>query len=74
VDERALVYLADKMLAGERILTLADRREAALKKYGQEEAARRNIAARFDTAAKIQTTVEKITGLSLNRILESSGK
>jgi len=74
VDERALVYLADKILAGERILTLADRREAALKKYGQEEAARRNIAARFDTAAKIQTTVEKITGLSLIKILESSGK
>jgi len=74
VDERAIVYLADKVLGGERFLTLAQRREAALAKYGQIEAARRNIAARFDTAAKVQSAVEKITGLSLDRILGSSGK
>ena len=74
VDERALVYLTDKILGGERVLTLAHRREAALKKYGQIKAARRNIEARFDKAEKIKAAVERITGLSLTKILGSSGK
>ena len=72
VDEKALVYLADKILGGERVLTLAHRREAALKKYGHEEAARLAIEARFDAAAKIQSMVEKITGLSLDSILKGN--
>ena len=74
VDERALVYLTDRIVEGERIVTLAERREAALLKYGQDETVRQNITARFDTAVKIQSAVEKITGLSFIRILGSSGK
>ena len=71
VDEMALVYLADKILGGERLLTLAERKEAALVKYGQEEAVRQNITARFNRAEKIQSAVEKITGRTLDSILRN---
>jgi len=74
VDERALVYLADRVVEGESVVTLAQRQAAALEKYGHDETVRQNIAVRFNTAAKIQAVVEKITGLPLTGILGSSGK
>ena len=72
VDERALVYLADRIVEGERVVTLAERREAALLKYGADETVRRNITARFDTAERIQSAVEKITGLSFKSLFHNS--
>jgi CTP:molybdopterin cytidylyltransferase MocA len=74
VDERALVYLADRVVEEESVVTLAQRQAGALAKYGHDETVRRNIEARFETAEKIQSAVEKTTGLSLIRILGSSGK
>jgi len=74
MDERALVYLADRVVEGESVVPLAQRQAAALSKYGHEADVRRSVEARFDTAMKIQSMVEKITGLSLIGILESSGK
>jgi len=74
VDERALVYLTDRIVEGERVVTLAERRETALLKYGQDETVRKNITARFDTAERIQSAVEKKAGMSLMQILGSSGK
>jgi hypothetical protein len=74
VDERALVYLADKVLTGERLLSLAERRESALAKYGHEESVRRSIDERFDAAEKIRAAVEKITGLSWAKILGGADK
>jgi len=69
VDERALVYLADRIVEEERIVTLAQRKAGALIKYGADETVRQNIEARFDAAAQIQVAVEKITGRSLDNIL-----
>lgn len=69
LDERALVYLADKVLTGTKFCALEERLEAALEKYGHEEAVRRNIHTRFDAAMKIRAAVEKITGMSLFKIL-----
>jgi CTP:molybdopterin cytidylyltransferase MocA len=69
VDERALLYLADKVLEGEKIVPLEKRRSAVLKKHGHNDEARRNIAARLDTAKVIQTTVEEMAGRDLPQIL-----
>lgn len=69
VDERALVYLADRVVAGESLVTLAQRQAAVLEKYGHDEAVRQNIAVRFDKAVKIQAAVEKVTGQALDNIL-----
>ena len=69
VDERALLYLADRVVEEESVVTLAQRQARALKRYGQYENVRRNIEARFNTAQKIQAAVEKITGLPLDNIL-----
>ena len=69
VDEKALLYLADRIVEEERIVTLAERKAGALRKYGADETVRQNIEARFEAAAKIQSAVEKITGRSLDNIL-----
>jgi CTP:molybdopterin cytidylyltransferase MocA len=69
VDERALVYLVDRVVEEESVVTLAQRQAGALEKYGHEETVCRNIEARFETAEKIQVVVEKITGRALDIIL-----
>jgi CTP:molybdopterin cytidylyltransferase MocA len=74
VDERALVYLADRLVDGLKVVKLAQRQAGALEKYGHEETVCRNIAARFNKAEKIQAAVERITGLPLTGILGPSGK
>ena len=70
VDERALVYLTDKIVEGERVVTLSERREAMLDRYAHDEEARRAIRTRLDTAAKIQSAVEKITGRTIDSLLK----
>ena len=70
VDERSLIYLTDKIVEGERVVTLAQRREAMLDRYAHDEEARRAIRTRLDTAAKIQATVEKITGRTIDSLLK----
>ena len=74
VDESALMHLADKIVQGDRIVTLAERKAGALRKYGADETVRQRITARFEAAEKIQAAVEETAGLSFIRILGSSGK
>ena len=74
VDERALVYLADRIVEEEQIVTLAERKAGALRKYGADETVRQRITARFEAAEKIQAAVEETAGLSFIRILGPSGK
>jgi HD superfamily phosphohydrolase YqeK len=71
VDERALVYLTDKIVERERVVTLEERKETALATYGMDSTVRKNIENRFDTAEKIRAAVESIAGRTLDNILRS---
>jgi len=69
LDEAQLVFLADKLLEGERLEGLAARQARKLAKYGQEGPARAVIARRFETAEWIAAKVERVTGRRLAEVL-----
>jgi len=71
LNENALVYLADKVTEGDRVVTITERREGLMDRYGHDDKARRAIRSRLDMAAKIQYAVEKKAGQALESILRT---
>jgi putative nucleotidyltransferase with HDIG domain len=69
LDEAQLVFLADKLLEGERLEGLAARKARKLAKYGKDAPARAAITRRFETAGWIAAKVERITGRRLAEVL-----
>ncbi len=69
LDEAQLVFLADKLLEGERLEGLAARQARKLAKYGQDAPARAAIARRFEIAGCIAAKVERVTGRRLAEVL-----
>jgi molybdenum cofactor cytidylyltransferase len=69
LDESQLVYFADKLVAGDRIVDLEHRFARKLEKYGQDPAAAAAIARRRNVARRIRDKVAGITGLSIDAIL-----
>lgn len=61
-SEAALVYLADKLVRGERLIDLAERERATLAAHGHSEAAREAIARRFAHARLVAQAVHETTG------------
>lgn len=53
LDERAIVYLADKLVAGDKRVTIAGRRKTMLDKFSGNKAAADAINKRFDDARKV---------------------
>jgi molybdenum cofactor cytidylyltransferase len=73
VDEAQVVYLADKLVLGDQRVELAQRFAAPMRKYGADPAAAAAIEKRRENARCILAKVERLTGLDLDSILESSG-
>jgi molybdenum cofactor cytidylyltransferase len=69
LDETQIVYLADKLVAGDKVVDLEERFARKLAKYGREPAAAAAIARRRDVARCIRDKVAGITGLSVDSIL-----
>jgi len=69
IDETALLYLADKVVKGDRIITLAARKSVMLEKYAHDASIRQRILTRLNTARTIQFRIEDKVGSSLERIL-----
>jgi len=69
INETALLYLSDKIVKGDRIITLADRKSFMLKKYAHDASIQRRILTRLNTAQKIQSQIEDMVGSSLESIL-----
>ncbi|MGI6361419.1 MAG: DVU_1551 family NTP transferase [Bacillota bacterium] len=62
VDEKAIVYLADKYVKGEQRVSLEERFSGVLNKFKDDQAASRAILGRLAKAHKIQAAINKITG------------
>ncbi|MFH1985193.1 MAG: DVU_1551 family NTP transferase [Pseudomonadota bacterium] len=71
VDEAQIVYLADKLVAGDQRVDLEQRFARKMEKYGRDPDAISGIERRRETARRILGTVENITGRSLDAILNA---
>lgn len=69
VDEREVVYLADKLVQGCVVTSLQDRFEKAVLKCRDDPVAYRSMLDRFDKAEMIRRRFETILGLSLESTL-----
>jgi molybdenum cofactor cytidylyltransferase len=68
IDETAVVYLADKLVSGNRVVSLDERLGDRLNRFS-EGAARQAARERMEQAAAIQQKIEDILGLTLGSIL-----
>ncbi|MBN1322008.1 MAG: histidine phosphatase family protein [Thermoleophilia bacterium] len=60
--EAQLLYLADKLVSGDRVLSIADRTAEALDRYGQDPESVRAVQTRMRAARSIADRVETILG------------
>jgi len=72
IREKEIVYLADKLVSGSRIVTLQSRFGDKSKKYAADPDALQSIGRRLDTAMKIKSRLEQSTGRSLESIVAQS--
>jgi len=72
LDEAQVVFLADKLAAGDRLVNLEERFERKMAKYGRNPAAAARIARRRDNARRVQRKVEKATGQAIATIITAA--
>jgi hypothetical protein len=68
INEAEIVYLADKLVAGDQAVDLDQRFQQKIKKYGQDPHMVAAIQLRWDNARRIKDKVEHITGCPLRSI------
>jgi hypothetical protein len=73
LDEAQIVYLADKLVAGTRLVSLKQRFDAKLKKYGRDPKASAEIDQRQRAALTIQSKVEQLSGQTMGQLLNKAG-
>lgn len=71
VSEKEVVYLADKRVAGDRVVALEERFAAALVRHGDIPDARVNIQRRKAQALAIQARIEAAVGRSVDDLLQT---
>jgi hypothetical protein len=69
ISEKEVVFLADKLVSGTRIVDLKARFDTAIKRYGSEPDVLANIKSRMGSALKIKHRVEQLAGRSLEAIV-----
>jgi putative nucleotidyltransferase with HDIG domain len=72
LDEAQIIFLADKLAAGDRLVDLEERFDRKMAKYGQDPAVADRIAHRRDNARRVRDKVEAATGLNLKAIMEGT--
>ena len=70
VTPAEVLYLADKLTEGNRVVGLTRRFAAVAERYPDDPVAQRNIAARLRKAEAIQKKVEKLTGRDIGQLLQ----
>ncbi|MDD3991675.1 MAG: NTP transferase domain-containing protein [Desulfobacteraceae bacterium] len=70
VSEKEVVYLADKRVAGVRVVPLEARFAAALVRYGANPDARVNIQRRKAQALAVQARIERAVGCPVDDLLQ----
>lgn len=71
IDEAAVLYLADKLVKGERRVSLEVRFAAAMERFGDDLRVRRRIRQRQQRARVVLEQIERLTGKPLAAILQS---
>jgi putative nucleotidyltransferase with HDIG domain len=74
LDESAIVYLADKLVRGERLLTISQCFQPALTRFSDNPLALRAVQIRMATAKAVALAVETRLGAPLASIVTESGK
>jgi molybdenum cofactor cytidylyltransferase len=69
LDEKAIVYLADKLIRGEDLVTLDQRFQPALKRFKHDKPALRAAQRRLSVATDLARAVEARLGAPLSAIL-----
>ncbi len=69
LDERAIVYLADKLAAGDRLVTLDERFRRKLHRFRKDREALQAAQRRKAVAEQISAAIEARTGMPLMAIL-----
>lgn len=68
LDERALLYLSDKLVSDTKIRGIRERMNEKLEIYGSRPGARENITRKMGKAMMIQERIEDLTSLKLGEI------
>jgi uncharacterized radical SAM superfamily Fe-S cluster-containing enzyme len=72
LDEAAIVYLADKLVQGDKIVTLGERFAPSVDRFGYDEAVLRAVLRRWATAEMIARHIEQCAGMPLMEIIAPS--
>ena len=68
-DEAHLVYLADKLVQGTRVVGLEARFAARLERFAGDAAAREGVLARREEAQRVLRSVERALGAPVQEVL-----
>ena len=74
LDESAIVYLADKLVRGESLVTLDQRFALALARFSDNPLALQAAQRRMATAQKVALAVETLLGAPLSSVVNEAGK
>jgi len=69
LDESAIVYLADKLVRGEKLVTIGERFQPALDRFGNNPAALQAVQKRLANAQHVASVVESRLGKPLSTVL-----
>lgn len=69
ISAHELIYLADKLVEGNKIVTLKMRFDKKVERFADDKLARQAIMRRFESACKIQQRFEKIVDITLDEFL-----
>jgi len=73
LDEAQIVFLADKLMAGTTLVSLKQRFDTKLKKYGHDPKVSEKIDRRQRAALAIQSKVEQTSGQTIDQLLNKAG-
>lgn len=74
LDESALVYLSDKLVDKERIVSLDERFSKALSKFSDRPHILKSVSRRLEAAKTIKERIEAIVGKPIEKIIEKHAK
>jgi hypothetical protein len=69
LSEEAVVYLADKLVRGDRVVSLDDRFRAALGRCGDDPAGRIAVTRRWQDALAVAAAVERLLGARVEELI-----
>jgi pyridoxal biosynthesis lyase PdxS len=72
VDEAQVVYLADKLVDGDRCVDMEPRFSRQMETYSGNRSALDAIARRWENARQIRTKVERVTGQPIEAIVANT--